>query len=379
MLQPMRTVRCMMTTGALLFLIAGAARAQVSVSGVVYAQYSYNLAKDTIPADSAIGHINNFDVTRAYINVNGKFAGGVATRVTADIFNVGAGAGALHAFRLKYAYVAWTPDSSPLTFKLGATQTPLLDWEEALWDYRMQGTMPMERNGYVSSSDFGASVDGVYSGQALNFTLGVYNGENYSTTALGDQRKDLMGRASLRLMKTDDMSRVGGLRVTAYAQYGTPSSGGQRQRFLGMVSYRSNNVTLVGEYATTKDTTTGGNTAIGGNAAGAVTSRTGRVMSAYGTFHFPGTRVTAIGRVDVVDPNTADSSATFPTANHDQQTRIIAGLSYQVSPNFRLLADYDGVSYQSGFTGAAAAPNPNTSSAAYFGRSVFYIHAQFTY
>lgn len=378
MLHPMRTVRCMMTTGALL-LIAGAAHAQTSVSGVVYAAYSYNLQTDTLKADSSIGHINNFDITRAYINVNGRFAGGVATRVTGDIFSSGV-AGGGHVFRLKYAYVAWTPDSGPLTYKLGATQTPLLDWEEALWDYRMQGTMPLERNGYVSSSDFGVGVDGKWNSDAFNFQAGIFNGENYSTTTLGDQRKDVMARASLRVMKTNDMSRVGGLRVTAYAQYGAPSSGGKRERFLGMVSYRSQDITLVGEYAATTDTTTGGNTTIGGGATGAVTSRTGRVMSAYGTLHFPKTRVSLIGRVDVVDPNTADSSATFPTANKDQQTRIIAGLAYQVTPNFRLLADYDGVSYQSGFVpGTAAAPNGNTSYAAYVGRSVFYIHAQFTY
>ena len=299
--------------------------------------------------------------------------------MTADIFGSGVAGGA-HVFRLKYAYVAWTPDSSPLTYKLGATQTPLLDWEEALWDYRMQGTMPLERNGYVSSSDFGVGVDGKWHSDQFNFQAGIFNGENYSTTALGDQHKDIMARASYRLMNTNDMSRVGGLRLTAYAQYGMPSSGGQRQRFLGMISYRSMDVTLVGEFATTKDSTTGQTAATTGGLINSVTSRTGRVMSAYGTFHFPKTRVSLVGRVDLVDPNTADSSATFPNANKDQQTRIIAGVAYQVAPNFRLLADYDGVSYQSGFVaGTAAAPNGNTSQAAYLARSVFYIHAQFTY
>ncbi|HEY2804817.1 MAG TPA: hypothetical protein VGI92_03075 [Gemmatimonadales bacterium] len=356
-------------TVAATLLSANVARAQTSVSGVVYAAYNYNLAKDTLPADSSIGHINNFDVTRAYINVNGKFAGGIVTRVTADIFGSGVAGGA-HVFRLKYAFVAWTPEHSALTYKIGATQTPLLDWEEALWDYRMQGTMPLERNGYVSSSDFGLAVDGKWSSDRVNMQAGIYNGENYSTTALGDQRKDVMARVSVRLMNTDDGSRVGGLRLTAYGQYGMPSSGGQRQRYLGMISYRSMNVTLVGEYATTKDSTTGGNTAIGGGNVGPVTSRTGRVISVYGTLHFPQTRVTLVGRVDLVDPNTADSSATFPTANMDQQTRIIAGVAYQVAPNFRLLADYDGVSFQTG-----AVP----SSATYFGRQTLYLHAMFTY
>ena len=52
---------------------AAPAPSPITVSGVVYAQYLYQL-KDTA------NHINNFDVTRAYVNVLGKFSGGLATR-----------------------------------------------------------------------------------------------------------------------------------------------------------------------------------------------------------------------------------------------------------------------------------------------------------
>src|SRR2546427_7607514 len=43
-----------------------------------------------------------------------------------------------------------------------------------------------------------------------------------------------------------------------------------------------------------------------------------------------------IARVDVVDPNTSVSG--------DRQTRIIGGISYQVSPNLRVLLDVDNLS-----------------------------------
>src|SRR5207244_11856289 len=46
---------------------------QVTVGGLVYTQYVYQL-KDTI------NHFNNFDITRAYVNILGRFAGGVTTR-----------------------------------------------------------------------------------------------------------------------------------------------------------------------------------------------------------------------------------------------------------------------------------------------------------
>src|SRR2546428_2147841 len=122
---------------------------QITVGGVVYTQYLYQL-KDSV------NHFNNFDITRAYVNVLGKFSGGVGTRVTADIYRNTDGS---LAYRLKYAFATYTPQGSPLTFKIGQIHTPWIDWEEALWDYRMQGQMAMERAGYVSASDFGAGGD----------------------------------------------------------------------------------------------------------------------------------------------------------------------------------------------------------------------------
>src|SRR5207245_11390208 len=88
---------------------------------------------------------NPFSIQRAYIQVVGKYAGGLQTRVTGDLQPAVSGNQML---RLKYAFAAWTPAGSDLTYKLGLLHTPWLDWEEALWDYRMQGTMALDRNGY---------------------------------------------------------------------------------------------------------------------------------------------------------------------------------------------------------------------------------------
>ena len=48
----------------------------ISVGATVYAQYVYQL-KDTAAVKQ-----NNFDITRGYVNVIGRFSGGVYTRVT---------------------------------------------------------------------------------------------------------------------------------------------------------------------------------------------------------------------------------------------------------------------------------------------------------
>src|SRR5438034_4031076 len=205
---------------------------QVTVGGVVYTQYVYQL-KDTL------NHVNNFDITRAYVNVIGRFSGGVYTRVTADIYrNTDPSSAGSLSYRLKYAYVAYTPINSPLTYKLGLIHTPWVDWEETLWDYRVQGQVALERGfmtatggqqGYVAAADFGAGVDGKWGPDKVNFQVTVVNGENYNRSP-GDKAKDLSARASVRVLDTDDSSRVGGLRVTGYAQYGKSTGGGTRNR-----------------------------------------------------------------------------------------------------------------------------------------------------
>src|SRR5689334_943824 len=77
-----RSTRCALVVAAVTAL--GAARAtaqapaapQVTVGGLVYAQYLYQ------DFPTAGVRQNNFSIQRAYINVIGRFAGGIYTRVT---------------------------------------------------------------------------------------------------------------------------------------------------------------------------------------------------------------------------------------------------------------------------------------------------------
>jgi len=79
--------------------------------------------------------------------------------------------------------------------------------------------------------------------------------------------------------------------------------------------------------------------------APALLARNGRVISAFGVYRVPRSKVALVGRVDAIDPNTATGA--------NLQTRFIAGLSYQLTPNVRLLADIDHLTYQGGSPTAA--------------------------
>ncbi|PYP41037.1 MAG: hypothetical protein DMD48_01460 [Gemmatimonadetes bacterium] len=289
---------------------------QVTVGGLVYTQYQYS--------DAPIAAKSTFDMTRAYVNVLGRFSNGITTRVTTDILP-NPGPGQSQIIRLKFAYAAWTPTGSNLTYKMGMIHTPFVDWEETLWDYRMQGTIAVDRNGAMTASDIGVGVDGHWNGERINGQLTIVNGEGYSG-GTGDFRKDLQARVSVRVKPTNDATRVGGLRVSGYAGIGKANGGADRNRYLGMLSYRTQRYTLAGEFVSVK------NAAV-----------TGSIISAFGVYHLSSpSKVALIARVDMFDPNTS-------TANN-RQTRIIGGASYQLSPNVRLLADVDRLSFESGAT-----------------------------
>ena len=331
----MKTViRCLEALGiltVLLVLSAQHASAQgVTANGVVYSQYQYQLA------DSA-DDFNGFDVKRAYLDFRGSFDGGIQTRVTADLHREASGS---LNYRLKYAYFAWTPENSPVTLKFGQIHTPWLDWEEGLWDYRMQGTMPLERAGYSSSSDLGAGLDGAWADQKVNMQLVVMNGEGYHG-AEGDKHKDVGLRGSLRLLDTDDGGSRGGLRVTGLAHFGSATGGGTRNRFIGMLSYKSSSLTLAGQAARLTD-----------SPSSAAPDVNGMILSAYGVAKVPDTNVAFIGRVDVWDPNTDNAD--------DKQTRFIAGVSYQLTNQVRLLLDLDHVSFEGAAPSAAAEAEHST-------------------
>lgn len=323
------------SAAALLFAAgsAGSAAAQtqapsVTLTGVIYSQYSYQLRADS--SLTPVGHGNNFDVTRAYVRALGKFAGGVQTQVTIDVDSRRA-ASNQQTFRLKYAFASWKPENSALTYKMGLVHTTWNDFEENVWGYRMQGTIPMERAGFITSSDFGFGVDGSWQKDKYQFQAGVFNGEGYSN-APGDQRKDVQARGTIRLMDTDDTGKTGGLLLSGYVSNGYYTGGGPRQRMIGMLSWKSKRALLAGQMGFARD-----------SAANASFDKRSVLFAGYGSLKLGASSpFTIMGRVDRFDPNTDSTSISADTRlAFDPQTRIITGVSYTYSPNLRLLLNAD--------------------------------------
>jgi hypothetical protein len=301
----------------------------VTISGVVYTEYAYALR-----SQPGRGHINNFDVTRAYLNFVGRFGGGVGGRVTGDIYRNPDGS---LAYRLKYGFVTFRPEGSALTFRMGMLDTPFVSYNEGLWDYRMQGPDPSDRAGYLKSADFGAGVDGSWNNDQVTLSSGVFNGEFYNRRP-GDEHKDLAARVSVRLLASDQGGRFGGLRLTGFALVGEPTGGGIRRRVMGNLTYRSRRVTLGGYYLLARDRT---------DSTATAPTRDGSLLSVMGVYRVPDSPVALIGRFDAQDPDR--------DVARDRITTVVAGVSYQLRPNLRLLANLDHVSYQAPVSAATDA------------------------
>ncbi len=185
---------------------------------------------------------NAFDLTRAYLNVNGQLSKNVRFRLTPDVRRVtdSSLAGSL-VLRVKYAFVELDNITAPRSWvRFGAHQTPWLDFEESVNRYRVQGTMFSEREGLIpGSSDFGV---GYFTplGKYIDIQTGVYNGEGYTQTDV-NKYKSAQGRLTLRPFAGRGVAN--GLRLSGFYNAGWYAA--NRPRRLGIVMGSFEHINLV--------------------------------------------------------------------------------------------------------------------------------------
>ena len=216
----------------------------VRVGVLSYVQYD-----DELKNRSAF---NVFDLTRAYINVNGQLAKSVRFRLTPDIKRVtdSSLAGSL-IMRIKYAFLELDDVGTARSWvRFGAHQTPWLDFEEGINGYRVQGMMFTEREGLIpGSSDFGV---GYFTplGKYGEVNAGVYNGEGFTQTDI-NKYKSFQGRLTVRPFAGHGIAN--GFRVSGFYTAGWYASG--RPRRLGILfgSFEHTHLVATGQYVSALD------------------------------------------------------------------------------------------------------------------------------
>jgi len=230
----------------------------IKVGVTIYADYTVQQQPKLVDAAGNTVTLNQFQVGRSYINVTGNISHSIAFRVTPDITRetgVGSSLNGSYVFRIKYAYAQWNLDdfmTHGSWARFGIQQTPWADFMENIYRYRFQGTIFEEREGFLSSSDAGASFHYNLPREYGDLHAGVYNGENYTKAEVNDQ-KGWMLRGSVRPLASSSELAARGLRVHGFIDRDMYVKNAERRRALVSVSFEHQYLNAAFDYLATKD------------------------------------------------------------------------------------------------------------------------------
>ena len=230
----------------------------IKVGAVIYADYTVQQQPKITDADGNRVTFNSFNIGRSYINITGNISHIVAFRITPDITRetgVGSSLNGSYTFRLKYAFAQFNLDdwmTRGSWVRLGLQQTPYVDFAEQIYRYRFQGTVFTEREGFLTSSDAGATFHYSLPQNYGEVHGGFYNGEGYSR-AEANNTKALQVRGTLRPLHVHPVMR--GLRLTAFYDADAYVKNDDRRRGDFAVTFEHTYFNASAEYLTTKDQT----------------------------------------------------------------------------------------------------------------------------
>ncbi len=191
------------------------------------------------------GHIgvNKFYLERGYVTVEKEITPWLSARSTTDLTQFST-AGDAEAgdwkIRQKYLYGEIRPGNAWNIFtqnkgEFGLGHNPWHDWEESFYPYRVEGTIPIEREGVLNSADIGASIRGYFGGEFPNaqevlggtnydglygsYHVGVYNGSGYHAVE-NHPNKPVEYRVSVRPLP----DYLPGFQATYFGLYGKGNS-----------------------------------------------------------------------------------------------------------------------------------------------------------
>ena len=338
---------CVLT---LVVLMPGAALAQITpaagstppddtpairIGATLFADYTYQKNPETTDADGNVINPSSFNVARSYLNVTGNISHVIAFRFTPDITRADADAGAVLnqnlVFRVKYAFMQFNLDdwiSRGTWARFGIQQTPWVDFEEGIYRYRFQGTVFSEREGYLSSSDAGASFRYNLPSNYGEVHVGFYNGENYNRAEVNDQ-KAFQIRGTVRPFATSKPI-LRGLRAHVFWDKDSYVKNAERERFIASVTFEHAYVNAGFDYLDTTDQTLSANPEL-----------EGRGYSIWVNPKQSPTGWEVLWRYDHLEPN---------RSTEQRRNRTIAGVAYwfphQGTVSTALLLDYDGQTFR---------------------------------
>ena len=326
---------------------------------VIFTDYTYQDKPDVTDVNGNTVHKNSFNVSRAYMNLIGSLSHRISFRVTADVQadnnTSDPSLNGSNVFRLKYAYGQvnldeWVGKGSWL--RLGANQTPWIDYDETIYRYRFQGKVFTDAEGLLTSSDYGLSGHYNFPSNYGDVHLGVYNGEGYNSLADANGANDQKAfqiRASVRPAPGVDV--IKGLRVGGFYDGDNFAKDSRKRRYLLDATFEHPYVNAGFQWVDAKNQTTP--TAAEVHAQG---------WSAWVTPRTP-FGLEGLFRYDQIEPNKN-------TTGSAKKKRTIAGIAYWFpvlkGVSSAIMADYTEVKFDTALQSAS-----NVTSKAYALHALF--------
>jgi hypothetical protein len=207
----------------------------VKLGFTMFTDYTYTDSPTSKNADGSEFNPNAFNLSRAYLNVTGQMHHLLAFRITTDVTRetgTGSSLNGSLTVRLKYGFAQlnlddWTTKGSWVRF--GLQQTPYIDYAEGVYRYRFQSPIMVDRDGFLTSSDFGLSSHLNFPNNYGDVHVGFYNGDGYNKAEANDQ-KGFQVRASLRPLASVAVAK--GWRITGFWNSDHVAKGQKKDRWL---------------------------------------------------------------------------------------------------------------------------------------------------
>lgn len=341
-------------------LVAASGLSQGKISGYMFGDYFYNIARD-----ANIGSLSDiatkgetafqaFQFRRIYFKYDNNLSADFATRFRLEADQGDRFSSGRIGVVVKDAYLRWKDifDGSDAFF--GIQPTPAFEISEAAWGYRSLEKTILDLRGIVSSRDFGVSLRGnLVKGGTLGYWLMIANGSSHKPET--DTYKRYYAHLSVK-----PNEQVQASLYADYAERGeraNPFSPGTRVSngafttalFLGYAEKEKYSAGVEGFLHSTLN---------GYNNGSSLETKTGFGLSIFGSVDLQ-SNVALMGRYDYFDPNT-DSNARGDVRNY-----LIAGLSWKPDKNVSLIPNILYESYET-------LPNGTSVEASITGRLTLY-------